>query len=149
MSRTADRDREADLLTLPGDGPRAWQRRQRRRRAWRLGILTLTVGLCILELVGSGQIFERAVLGMTASNLQVMQVTRGGPADRAGIQVGDRITAVNGVEVSDLVLARFQLRTAGVGDSLRLTVHRPASSARASGTRRTAPAAAPDRVTPP
>jgi serine phosphatase RsbU (regulator of sigma subunit) len=86
---------------------------------------------------------------MTASNLQVMQVTRGGPADRAGIQVGDRITAVNGVAVSDLVLARFQLRTAGVGDSLRLTVHRPASSVRASGTRRTARGAAPGRVTPP
>jgi S1-C subfamily serine protease len=52
----------------------------------------------------------------------VTRTDRGGPADRAGIQRGDTITAINGVNVQDVRDLRDHLRDFHPSDTVRLTV---------------------------
>ena len=47
----------------------------------------------------------------------ISSVFLGGPADRAGIRVGDIITAVNGREVNDPEALKFRIATRPIGDS--------------------------------
>jgi hypothetical protein len=56
--------------------------------------------------------------------VQIMNVTKGGPAEAAGLQKGDIITAVNGKPASGFVLSdlRKSWRTAPAGTALKLTV---------------------------
>ena len=51
-------------------------------------------------------------------------VYRGGPADRAGLKVGDVVTAINGREVADAGALRFRLATQPIGSTADLTVIR-------------------------
>ena len=44
----------------------------------------------------------------------------GGPADRAGIRVGDVVTHVGGREVNDPDALRFRIATRAIGDSVRM-----------------------------
>jgi serine protease Do len=63
-----------------------------------------------------------------AGGLVVTRVERGGPADQAGVQVGDRIRRVNGREVRSLDDARRGIYGAGVGDRLKLQIERASKS---------------------
>jgi carboxyl-terminal processing protease len=55
--------------------------------------------------------------------LSVLRVERGGPAARAGLRVGDRVLAVDGVTTSDMTEAELRARVAGeVGSFVSLRV---------------------------
>ena len=51
-------------------------------------------------------------------------VEPGSPADRAGIEIGDIVTAVNGEEVAGVRQARRAIFGSRVGDTITLTVLR-------------------------
>jgi serine protease Do len=54
----------------------------------------------------------------------VKQTYEGGPADRAGLKVGDVLVAIDGKEVDDIQGVRFRIATLGVGEEVTLTVLR-------------------------
>ncbi|MBI5483358.1 MAG: DegQ family serine endoprotease [Deltaproteobacteria bacterium] len=54
----------------------------------------------------------------------VNSIIKGGPADKAGVQQGDVITALNGTEVKDPSHLQRLVAEAGVGKSARVTVFR-------------------------
>lgn len=54
----------------------------------------------------------------------VTSVAPDGPAEKGGLAVGDLVTAVDGVEVSDPRVFNYRLATKGVGNEARLTVNR-------------------------
>ena len=54
----------------------------------------------------------------------VADIWEGGAADRAGLEQGDVVVAVDGVEVNDEVGARFRFATRMIGDTAALTVLR-------------------------
>lgn len=54
----------------------------------------------------------------------ITEVAAGGPAETAGLQVGDLVTAVDGVEVSDPRVFNYRLATKGVGNKAELSVNR-------------------------
>ncbi|MFO1056838.1 MAG: DegQ family serine endoprotease [Dongiaceae bacterium] len=54
----------------------------------------------------------------------ISNIYRGGPADRAGLKVGDVVTAINGREVADAGALRFRLATQPIGSTADLTVIR-------------------------
>jgi serine protease Do len=56
--------------------------------------------------------------------LVVSRIESGGPADRAGVRVGDRIRAVNGTEVNSVDDAQRGIYGAQVGDRLKLGIER-------------------------
>jgi S1-C subfamily serine protease len=59
-----------------------------------------------------------------SGGLVISQVDAGGPAARAGAQVGDRIIEVNGKTVRDVEDAQASIYGAGVGDVLTLALDR-------------------------
>ena len=60
-------------------------------------------------------------LGFTeAGGLVATRVEDGGPADQAGVKVGDRIRSVNGVAIQTVEDAQRAIYGAGVGDKLKL-----------------------------
>ena len=59
----------------------------------------------------------------TTAGLYVQAVTAGGPAARAGVQVGDIVTKLNGSAASSLTLSHLLL-TGHVGDQVPITVSR-------------------------
>jgi sigma-B regulation protein RsbU (phosphoserine phosphatase) len=88
----------------------------------------------VLGLIGSGQILSRAYFGMMHRDLTVASVVAGGPAERAGISVGDQILAVDEISAED-DFCRLRLRNAQAGDTLRLRL-RASASRRATGDER-------------
>jgi len=54
----------------------------------------------------------------------VNSVNAGGPAEQAGLKVGDVVTAVNGREVEDPEGLRFRIATLPVGSTAQLTINR-------------------------
>jgi serine protease Do len=56
--------------------------------------------------------------------LVVTRIEPGGPADRAGVQVGDRLRSVNGVDIRSVEDAQRGIYGSGVGDRLRLVLER-------------------------
>ncbi len=52
----------------------------------------------------------------------VVSVVKGGPAEKAGVEPGQVITAVNGIEVEHPDALGYRLTTAGIGKSAELTV---------------------------
>ena len=92
----------------------------------------------------SGKTVEHAYIGLSMqtvnsriakrNNLSVNQgayvssVASGGPADKAGIKVGDVITAVNGEEVSSADGMILAVRSHSIGDTITLTVVRDGQS---------------------
>jgi S1-C subfamily serine protease len=91
------------------------------RRAW-LGVAAQTVPLPRRTALHHG-IDVRSVVG-------VDEVTRGGPADRAGLQSGDRIFAIDGEAIADVDALHRRLGGDRIGRRTRLDLLR--------GTRRTA-----------
>jgi S1-C subfamily serine protease len=61
------------------------------------------------EPVADSDVFDRSGMWINAMNggFQVMSLTSGGPAENAGIKVGDVITAVDGVPVESSKLSEF------------------------------------------
>jgi Do/DeqQ family serine protease len=59
-----------------------------------------------------------------AAGAVVTKVSRGGPADNAGLQVGDVITMVDGTEVADARAVFYRLTTRGIGNLTRFDVVR-------------------------
>ena len=65
----------------------------------------------------------------TGEGARVGEVTPGGAAEAAGLQVGDVITAVDGVKVADSTELIVKVRSKAPGDSLTLTVERNGQTA--------------------
>jgi Do/DeqQ family serine protease len=62
-------------------------------------------------------------LGLTrARGALVVSVVKDGPAEKAGIEPGQVITAVNGIEVEHPDALGYRLTTAGIGKSAKITV---------------------------
>jgi hypothetical protein len=59
-----------------------------------------------------------------AGHFEVMDVVKGGPAARAGIKIGDQITAIDGKPIADLTLmrAREMFKTTPDGTTVRLAI---------------------------
>jgi S1-C subfamily serine protease len=58
----------------------------------------------------------------TARGALIVGIVEGGPADKAGLKSGEVITAVNGIAVEHPDALWYRLTTAGLGQSVRLTV---------------------------
>ena len=76
----------------------------------------------------------------------INQIAKDGPAARAGIRLGDVVTAVQGREVDDPEALRFRLATLPIGSDAHLTVLRDGAE-RAIDVRLTAPPEDPPRDT--
>jgi Do/DeqQ family serine protease len=76
----------------------------------------------------------------------VTRVTDKGPAARAGLQPGDVITAIDGVEVTDPRTANYRLTTRGIGNRSELAVVRRGQRVRLILPLQAAPAASRDDV---
>jgi S1-C subfamily serine protease len=65
-------------------------------------------------------------INQSASGFSVVDVTKGAPADQAGLKVGDEIVAVNGSAATSLKLydLRQELRDDAPGTVVALTVKR-------------------------
>jgi len=59
-----------------------------------------------------------------AGGIEVLQVHRGGPADQAGLETGDRIVAIDGRPIRTMDDLQQTVRTSRAGDRLRLSVTR-------------------------
>ncbi len=104
------------MLSLPGESPR------RARSLARAAVVVLTILLAAAGLAGSGHIFTRGFLGMSHRNLTVAQVSRGGPAEAAGIRPGERILAVGAIPATELPTCNYRLRSIRVGETLALEI---------------------------
>jgi serine protease Do len=92
------------------------------------------------ELAGFGRV-KRGFLGLvisgdeptslnprdTSPGLLITGITLGGPADLAGLRVGDRIVAVDGRPISEIEELSRQVENAPVGQRFSLTIQRAAS----------------------
>ena len=78
------------------------------------------------EPVADTGVFDRSGMWINAENggFQVMSLTSGGPAENAGINVGDVITAVDGIPVESSKLSEFraELRDDSPGTVINLTI---------------------------
>ncbi|MGA8438356.1 MAG: aspartyl protease family protein [Candidatus Sulfotelmatobacter sp.] len=78
------------------------------------------------EPVADTGVFDRSGMWINAENggFQVMSLTSGGPAENAGIKVGDVITAVDGIPVESGKLSEFraELRDDSPGAVINLTI---------------------------
>jgi Do/DeqQ family serine protease len=81
-----------------------------------------------------------------ASGALVARVSEKGPATEAGLQAGDVITAVDGVEVADARSVLYRLQTRGVGNRVRLDVLRKSRPMTLNIALRAAPAPGKDDV---
>lgn len=79
---------------------------------------------------------ERFVLPRFAYGALVRSVTAGGPADKAGIKVGDIIVAVDGEPLSSERDLRTVIRSHRPGDRVELTVIRPGDMVRGRAERK-------------
>ena len=92
------------------------------------------------RLISEGKV-ERGYVGLTLSTpragewesyglprdtrgAMVLEVTPGGPADRAGVEIGDAITAINGEPVRDSTEATRVVAAAAPGSTIRLDINR-------------------------
>jgi hypothetical protein len=78
------------------------------------------------EPVADSDVFDRSGMWINAMNggFQAMSLTSGGPAENAGIKVGDVITAVDGVPVESSKLSEFRerMRDDPPGTVIKLTI---------------------------
>jgi peroxiredoxin len=58
---------------------------------------------------------------------RVMQLVRGGPADRAGIELGDEIVSIDGKAVANGEEIVAQARSLAIGTKVKIVVHRAGS----------------------
>jgi serine protease Do len=65
-----------------------------------------------------------AQLGVNAYGVYIVEVVKGGPADKAGLQAGDRIVSVDGNEVASKNDLGTLMQNYKAGDALEITVAR-------------------------
>ena len=63
-------------------------------------------------------------LGVNAYGIYVAEVVKGGPADKAGLKVGDRIVSIDGTEVAQKTDLGTIIQQHSAGDTLSITVAR-------------------------
>ena len=63
-------------------------------------------------------------LGVNAYGIYVADVAKGGPADKAGLKVGDRIVSIDGTEVAQKTDLGTIIQQHSAGDTLSITVAR-------------------------
>ena len=63
-------------------------------------------------------------LGVSAYGIYVADVVKGGPADQAGLKVGDRIVSIDGTEVAQKTDLGTIIQNHSAGDTLSITVAR-------------------------
>ncbi|MFD1197034.1 DegQ family serine endoprotease [Brucella gallinifaecis] len=64
-------------------------------------------------------------LGMDKSfGVLVTAITKGGPAEQAGLKVGDVVLSVQGVRVDNIDVLGYRLSTAGIGNTVNLDIVR-------------------------
>lgn len=89
------------------------------------------VGFAIATIAGMGieatKLSERPFLGMSEIGTEVVLVSAGGPAERAGLRNGDRIVAIAGRPVASLPDPSGFLRRTPVGRGTSLVVERDGS----------------------
>lgn len=93
------------------------------------------------DLIEYGYVTNRPTLGVSVQSLSqqeamlyrlepgvtVVEVTPGGGAEKAGVQVGDKIVAFNGVEVESFSELNYEKDKCESGDTVTLTVERDGS----------------------
>ena len=65
-----------------------------------------------------------AQLGVNAYGVYIVDVTKGGPADKAGLQAGDRIVSIDGTEIAAKDDLGTLMQKHSAGDTLSVTVAR-------------------------
>jgi|GEM_PF-2682029 len=83
---------------------------------------SLTPSAATVTLEGRGMI--GVLLADGGGRPRVESVIEGGPAEKAGVQAGDRILSVDGEEVADLEALVGQLRSFAIGEKVSLVVER-------------------------
>ena len=63
-------------------------------------------------------------LGVNAYGVYVMEVVKGGPAEKAGLQAGDRIVSVDGTEIASKDDLGTLMQKHAAGDTLSITIAR-------------------------
>ncbi|MEO7398797.1 MAG: PDZ domain-containing protein [Ilumatobacteraceae bacterium] len=102
------------------------------------GVQMVSVAALLDALAAAAGIAPPAWLGIRADidadgRVVVMEVLDGGPAAAAGLQAGDVLVAIDGIEIADLETLRAVLNSYSAGDTIIATVHDPNASER-SGT---------------
>ena len=65
-----------------------------------------------------------AQLGVNADGVYIAEVVKGGPADKAGLQAGDRVVSVDGSEVAPQGELGELMQSDKAGDTIEITVAR-------------------------
>mgnify|MGYP000165792480 CR=1 FL=1 len=65
-----------------------------------------------------------AQLGVNAYGVYIVEVVKGGPADKAGLQAGDRIVSMDGSEVATQSDLGTLMQNHKAGDTIEITVAR-------------------------
>ena len=63
-------------------------------------------------------------LGVNAYGVYVVEVVKGGPAEKAGLQAGDRIVSVDGTEIASKDDLGTLMQEHAAGDTLSITIAR-------------------------
>lgn len=87
-----------------------------------IGIWVTVIAAAIV--VEASGLAEDPYLGMSERGLTVGLLDEGGPAARAGLALGDKIVAVAGRPVDNLVGLSFPLRSGRPGEAIPLTIER-------------------------
>jgi hypothetical protein len=97
------------------------------RFRWAVVAAAAVVGL--LHVLGALQVRDQAYRGYRSSDDRVIvEVAQGGPADRAGLKVGDRLVRIDGIDAGDATTLEARPR-ARVGQTQSLVVDRGGSTA--------------------
>ena len=95
---------------------------------WSEQVVFVFVPLCSGQGLGrEGTGIKESIIVKKKSNEEgvvVVGITSGSGADKAGLRVGDVITAVNGKSVSNAAYLRYQLYQYEVGETIQLTYNR-------------------------